>query len=127
MALEVAERIGNLVMLARSPVPPADPRQGAIERLRRRVWPESILYAVRRAHDAGFGWIVVDFYLIHERMVQCLTDDIARALGCYDASREVGVKLRYGAGADVLGEAIDGRLSMLLFGQAGALGHAVID
>lgn len=126
MGAEVAEQYGNLVMLTREQAPPADPRQAAIERLRRRVWPESILYAVRRAHDAGNGWIICDFYLIHEREVQCFTNDVAQALGCFDPAREIGVKLRHGVGADVLGELIDGRLSTLLFGEPGALRHAMI-
>lgn len=126
MGLMVIERRGNLVMLSQGEPPPTDMRQAAIDRLRSRVWPESVIYAVRRAFDPGFGWIVCDFFLIQERHIQCLTREIAQALGCYDPAREVGVKLRHGVGADVLGELIDGRLSTLLFGQPDALRHAVI-
>jgi hypothetical protein len=121
----VAERLGNVLVLGRRPEAAAL-RQAAIDRLRERVALDSILYAVRRAHDPGFGWLVVDFVLIDGCAVTCITADVARALGCFDPAREVGVKLRGAAGPDILGEAIDGRLSTLVFGMPGALRHALI-
>ena len=121
----VAERRGNVVVLARPPVG-ASQRLAAVERLRQHVQRDTILYAVRRAHDAGFGWLVVDIMLIDGRNIACITADVAMALECFDPAREVGMKLRRGATLDILGECIDGRLSTLLFGAPDLLQHAMI-
>lgn len=120
----VAERHGNIVTLARKPHA-ADLRRAAIDRLRDRLARDSILYAVRRAHDPGFGWLVVDMMLIDGCAVECISADVARALGCFDPAREVGIKLRRAAGPDILAESV-GRLSSLLFGAPGLLRHALI-
>ena len=122
--LEVLPGEGNVVFLSRRGVP--EPKQVAIARLRALLPPGSILYAVRRAHDDGFGWIVCDFYRIDTGDVTCLTEEVARALDCFDPRREVGVKLRRAQGHDPLAGAIDGRLSMLLHGEPGEIGQRMI-
>jgi hypothetical protein len=120
--VEVLPRQGNVVAFSRAP----DPKREAIARLRAALPRGCIIYAVRRAHDPGFGWIVCDFYRIEGNEVTCLTADIAHALDCFDPAREVGVKLRRARGSDPLAEAIDGRLSTLLFGAPGAITQRVI-
>lgn len=122
--LEVLPGEGNVVFLSRRDAP--EPRQLALGRLRALLPPGSILYAVRRAHDDGFGWIVCDFYRIESGDVICLTEEVARALDCFDPRREVGVKLQCAQGHDPLSRAIDGRLSTLLYGAPGEIGQRVI-
>ncbi len=117
---------GNVVFLSRRAEAAADPKSAAVARLRAALPRGSVLYAVRRAHDPGFGWIVCDFYRIEAGEVTPLTDDIARALDCCDPAREVGVKLRRAQGADPLAGAIDGRLSTLLHGAPGEIGQRLI-
>ena len=120
----VIERRGNVVMLARKPEA-ASLRRAAIERLRARLPRATILYAVMRANDPGLGWLIVDMVLIDGCAVERVTPDVAQALGCFDPAREVGMKLRRGAGPDILGESV-GRLSTLLFGAPDQLRHALI-
>lgn len=118
---------GNVVFLSRRTVAPAaDPKAEAIARLRAALPLGSVLYAVRRAHDPGFGWIVCDFYRIEAGEVTRLTEEVARALDCFDPAREIGVKLRRAQGGDPLAGAIDGRLSTLLHGAPGAIGQRMI-
>lgn len=113
---------GNVVFLSRrADAVAADARQDALARLRAMLPPGSVLYAVRRAHDPGFGWIVCDFYRIAADGVTRLTEEVALALECHDPAREIGVKLRRAQGVDPLAAAIDGRLSTLLHGAPGAL------
>jgi hypothetical protein len=108
-------------------VPPSgQPRQEAIARLREALPRDSVVYAVRRAHDAEFGWIVCDFYRIDGTDVTCISKDVALALECYDPAREVGVKLRRSQGVDPLAPIIAGRLSTVLFGRPNALRHCMI-
>lgn len=116
---------GNVVFLSRRTEAPADPKRDALARLRAVLPRGAILYAVRRAHDPGFGWIVCDFYRIEGADVTCLTTDVAQALDCFDPAREIGVKLRRAQGAEPLAGAID-RLSTLLFGAPGALAVRMI-
>ncbi len=119
---------GNVVFLSRRMAAPAaaDPKLEAVARLRAVLPRGSILYAVRRAHDPDTGWIVCDFYRIEAGEVTRLTDEVARALDCFDPAREVGVKLRRAQGFDPLAGAIDGRLSTLLHGTPGAIGQRMI-
>lgn len=120
--VDVRPREGNVVFLSRrADAVAADARQDALARLRAMLPPGSVLYAVRRAHDPGFGWIVCDFYRIAAGEVTRVTEDVALALECHDPAREIGVKLRRAQGADPLAAAIDGRLSTLLHGTPGAL------
>jgi hypothetical protein len=126
--VDVLPREGNVVFLSRrAAVPAADPKREAIARLRTMLPRGAILYAVRRAHDPSFGWIVCDLYRIDDNEVRCVTADVAHALDCHDPDREVGVKLRRARGPTPLAEAIDGRLSTLLFGAPGAIGHRMLD
>lgn len=122
--LEILPGEGNVVVLSRRQ--DVDPKQVATARLRTLLPPGSLLYAVRRAHDDGFGWIVCDFYRIEAGDVTRLTDDVALALDCYDPRREVGVKLRRVQGHDPLAGAIDGRLSTLLHGAPCEIGQRII-
>ena len=127
--LAVAGQSGNVVTLIRASLratPAARARQDAIDRLRARVRRDTIMYAVRRAHDPEFGWLVCDVYLIDGADIDCVTDDLAHALECFDPAREVGVKLRGRAGAGPLVNAIDLRLSALLFGTPNALRHCML-
>ncbi len=117
---------GNVVFLSRRNEAVPDRRRTAIARLRALLPRGGILYAVRRAHDAGFGWIVCDFYRIEGGEVTCLTEEVARALDCLDPAREIGVKLRRAQGFDPLAAAIDGRLSTLLHGAPGEIGQRMI-
>ena len=122
--MEVMPGEGNVVILSRRDGP--SPKHLAVTRLRSLLPPGSILYAVRRAHDDGFGWIVCDFYRIEGGEVTCLTEEVARALDCLDPAREIGVKLRRAQGFDPLAAAIDGRLSTLLHGAPGEIGQRMI-
>jgi hypothetical protein len=108
------------------PIPPGQDRQAAIARLRDKIKRDTVIYAVRRAHDAASGWIVCDFYLINGAAAERISEDVARVLECYDPKREVGVKLRRSQGVDPLVPIIAGRLSTVLFGRPGALGHCLI-
>ena len=119
---------GNVVFLSRRMVAPAaaDPRRDALARLRAALPRGSVLYAVRRAHDPGCGWIVCDFYRIEAGEVTRLTEEVARALDCFDPAREIGVKLRRAQGGEPLAAASDGRLSTLLHGTPGAIGQRMI-
>jgi hypothetical protein len=125
---EVSEGGATILRFPRAPAKRAAPsgRDMAIARLRAKVQRDAIIYAVRRAHDRGFGWIVCDFYLIDGPAVECITADVARALECHDHAREVGVKLRSAPGQDPLAPAIERRLATLLFGRAGTLRHRLI-
>ncbi len=107
----------NVVMLSR---PAADPRREAVAHLRAMLPRGATLYAVRRAHDPGFGWIVCDFYRIDGTDVTCVSEPVARVLECFDPAREVGVKLRRAQGGDPLALAAD-RLSVALFAAPGTL------
>lgn len=120
------DRADNVVVLSRYPAPAADPRGDAIARLRAALPEGAVLYAVRRAHDPGTGWIVCDFYRIEAGEVTRLSEEVALALDCHDPAREVGVKLRRVQGHDPLVAAIDGRLSTLLHGTPGAIGQRMI-
>ena len=124
--VDVRAREGNVVFLSRRPEAVPDLRAAALARLRAALPRGSVIYAVRRAHDPGFGWIVCDFYRIEGGEVTSLTDDVARALDCCDPAREIGVKLRRAQGSDPLAAAIEGRLSTLLHGAPGAIGQRII-
>jgi hypothetical protein len=117
----------NVVAFGRTVAPgPEARRRAAVARLRGKLRHDDVIYAVRRAHDPQFGWIVCDLYLIGADDVDCLTSDIALALECQDPEREVGVKLRRAAGSDPLAGAISGRLSTILFGAPDVLHHRMI-
>ena len=98
-----------------------------VARLRALLPRDAIVYAVRRAADREFGWLVCDLYCIDGPEVVCITAEIAHALGCHEPGREVGVKLRHGVACDPLTQAIDLRLSTLLFGAPEALRHRMLD
>jgi hypothetical protein len=119
-SVDVQAGAGNVVHLSRGTASAADAKRQAVERLRALLPGGGILYAVRRAHDPGFGWIVCDFYRIDGSDVLRVTEDVARALDCFDPAREIGVKLRSAAAGDPLAAATD-RLSTLLFGAPGRL------
>jgi hypothetical protein len=101
-------------------------KQDAVARLRRRIAPGVIIYAVLRHHSAANDWIICDFYLIDGHNVACLTEDVARAVERFDPSREVGVRLVRSPGRNVLRDVIDVGLSKLLFGVPDAIRHQVI-
>lgn len=124
--VQVRPGAGHVLFLPREGAVVPEARYAAIERLRALLPPGAVLYAVRRAHDAQMGWIVCDFYRIENGDVACLTEDVARALDCFDPAREVGVKLRSSPGIDPLAGAIDGRLSTLLHGGPGEIGQRMI-
>ena len=101
-------------------------RQDALARLRQRIRPGDIVYAVLRHYNAANDWLICDFYLIDGHHVGCITTEVARALDRYDPERETGMKIMRPSGRDVLCELIDGKLSRLLFGAADEIRHQVI-
>ena len=121
--VELLPRRCTVVRLSR----PADPKRDAIARLRMALPRGAIIYAVPRARDPASNWIVCDFYRIDDGEVRSISADVAQALECFDPAREVGVKLRCGPGRHPLTAAIDGRLSTLLFGAPGLVGHRMMD
>ncbi len=113
--LAVAERSGNVVTVERATghAAAARVRRAAIARLQTMLPRDAIIYAVRRAADAEFGWLVCDLYRIDGTDIACLTVDVGHALECHDPAREVGLKLRSGAASDPLTHAGESRLPRL--------------
>lgn len=119
-----ATKEGNVLYLpgrtAARPAPGQE-RQAAVARLKTRLAAGALVYAVYRFHDPDCAWVVCDFYSIDGAEVACLTQDIARATGLFDPRREVGLKLGRPRHADPLASLIEERLSLVLFGETGAL------
>lgn len=125
----IPRKEGNVVYLPAQTAArraPEQEKRTAVARLKTRLAPGTLVYAVYRFQDPECDWVVCDFYSISGTEVTCLTHDIARATGQYDPRREVGLKLRRPWQTDPLRSLIEERLSLLLFGEAGALRHQAI-
>jgi hypothetical protein len=102
-------------------------RDDAITRLRGRVPAGTIVYVVMRDRDPDNDWMICDLYLIDGHRVTCVTDDVARVLGCFDPRFDPGIRLaRAPGGDDPLRQLIDRSLSRLLFNAPGQVSHQVI-
>jgi hypothetical protein len=105
---------------------PMPDRRAAVERLRRRLPEDSLVYVTRRWFNPANEWLIVDFFHIDGHSVTCITEDVAVAIDRYDPEREVGLKLYRPGGMDPLAVLIDGTLSRVLHGAGGAVQHVVI-